>query len=569
MFLSAKSEVAYSSFGTDVYIQRDAIRFSTKNLIPLFLLIAISYTAFLFTPDMLSERFGLGTGSLLTTAFFHMSFVSELPQIGYVVAMEYVFYGIYFLYVVIIVTAFASYVASKNGKERLAGNINRIGAIGFEAILLIGLVLLDHSYQVTALPKLPAASVAIAQAAPAPEASDIITLRLGSWRADDTDAMNSLLAKFEAEHPNIDVVYEPAISSLYNDALAVQLANGTAPDLFYIRSYSTSLKLYRQGYLEPLDSIPAVIENFSPEALSPWAAANGVHFGVPFIATSHGIYYNEDIFKELNLPLPKSWQELIQTAQTLKGNGYIPFANGTADQWTAAEIIFMNIAPDFIGGREGRMAYLSGKRCFNDPKMVSAFQAVADLVPFLPENQMTLNYYQSQELFLQGKAAMWMGGSWDIPFFESQNPPFSWSVMAVPPPAGKPGFVTFHPDAGIGLNAASTHKEEARVFIEWVSSPEFGALMSDALPGFFSMHTKAMPLTNEHANAILLLNQNRGTDVRFAWENLMEGIPSGYSLIQDGTIDVLSGKITPLQAANNLQYGLAKWFPPAQDCLTK
>jgi len=259
----------------------------------------------------------------------------------------------------------------------------------------------------------------------------------------------------------------------------------------------------------------------------------------------------------------------LHTAQTLKESGYIPFANGSADQWTDAEIMFMNIAPDFIGGRDGRMAYLSGERCFNDPKMTSAFQAIADLAPFLPENQASVNYYQSQELFLHGQAAMWLGGSWDIPYFELQKPPFAWSVMPVPPPAGQPGFVTFHPDAGIGLNAASTHKAEARIFIEWISRPEFGALMSDALPGFFSMNAKSMPLSDEHANAFLTMNQKNGTDVRFAWEKLMDGLPSGYNLIQDGTIDVLAGKITPRQAANNLQDGLAKWFIPAQDCLAK
>ena len=568
-YLDAKSEVEFSSFGTNVYIQRDVIRFATKNLIPLFLLVAIAYTAFLFTPDLLSERFGLGTGSLLTTAFFHMSFVSELPQIGYVVAMEYVFYGIYTLYVVIIITAFSSYMASNNARPRLAQNLNRVGAITYEAIILIGLVMLDHSYQITSLPKPPAPQTAAAQSAPAPETTEVVTLRLGSWRADDTDAMNRLLATFNAAHPNIQVVYEPSVDTMYQAALNAQLANGTAPDLFYIRSYATSLKLYRQGYLEPLDSIPAVLENFSPEALSPWATADGVHFGVPFIATSHGIYYNADVFKQLDLPLPKTWDELIKTAATLKENGHIPFANGTADQWTAAEIMFMNLAPSFLDGREGRLAYLAGERCFNDYKMISAFRAIADLSPYLPENQADLNYYQSLELFLQGKAIMWMGGSWDIPYFEAQNPAFAWSVMAVPPPAGKPGVVTFHPDAGIGLNAASMHKDAARVFIEWISTPEFGELMGEELPGFFAMHTQAKPLSNKHANAFLSLNQKNSTDVRFAWEELMEGLPSGYDLIQDGTIDVLAGKLTPRQAADNLQNGLARWFGPAQDCLAK
>ena len=82
----------------------------------------------------------------------------------------------------------------------------------------------------------------------------------------------------------------------------------------------------------------------------------------------------------------------------------------------------MNLAPNFIGGYEGRQAYLNGERCFNDENAVAAFQAVADIAPFFPDGQEALTYYDSQQLFLQGQAAMWLGGSWDIPVFEKEAP---------------------------------------------------------------------------------------------------------------------------------------------------
>jgi branched-chain amino acid transport system substrate-binding protein len=565
-FLSTESEVEYSTFNASIFIKRDVIRFATKNLIPLFLLVAIAFTAFLFAPDMLSERFGLGTGSLLTTAFFHMSFVSELPQVGYVVAMEYVFYGIYILYIVIIITAFATYVASKQEKEKLAVRINQIGMISYEAIMLMGLVLLDHTYQITSLPKPVINLSGPAEAAQVAE-SEAVVLRVSGWGMQNTDPMKRILAKFNEEHPDIYVSFEPF--NLYNEALNVQLEDGNAPDLFFIRSYDLSLKMYEEGYLEALNSIPALTENFAPESLAPWTTKDGVTFGVPLIATSHGIYYNQDVFEKLGLSTPTTWQELIEDSQTLKDNGYAPFANGTGTQWTAAETIFMNIAPTFIGGRDGRLAYLNGDRCFNDRNMVAAFKAINDLAPFLPENQTDLTYVDSEELFITGKAAMWLGGSWDIAYFESKSPNFEWSIMPIPPPAGKPGIVTFHPDAGMGLNAASTHKEAARVFIEWLSSPEYAEAMSNELPGFFSMNKNIPTLQNKHANAFMEFNKIHDTDVRFTWDKLMSGLPSGYDLIQNNTIDILDRKTTPLEAANNLQNGLSKWFVPAQECLMK
>jgi raffinose/stachyose/melibiose transport system substrate-binding protein len=273
-----------------------------------------------------------------------------------------------------------------------------------------------------------------------------------------------------------------------------------------------------------------------------------------------------DVFNQLNLAVPATWEDLLATAQTIKDAGTVPFANTSGDTWTMAELVFMNLAPSFIGGREGRMAYVTGQRCFDDESIVAVFQAIQDMAPFLPENQGLLTYDDSLQWFLQGKAAMWMGGSWDIPFFNSEQPSFEWSVFAIPAPAGQDSVVTFQLDAGMGLNPASTHKEEARLFLEWMTAPEFGALLGDELPGFFPMQTQAPTLTDAHANEFLALNAGRSTDVRFTWEKLMEGAPSAYDLVRDGAVGVVNGAETPRQAADALQDGLAEWFEPAQTC---
>ena len=410
-----------------------------------------------------------------------------------------------------------------------------------------------------------------AQPTPAPTATPTelpreVVLTMGSWRPDDVEQMNHILARFHEEYPNITVRHDPTNPPEYNAVLETQLEAGTAPDLFYLRSYSTSRMQYEQGYLEPLGDLPGLNENFDPAMLAAWATDDGVPYGVPFIATSHGVYYNEDLFAELGLSVPDTWEELLTAAQTIKDAGYVPFANASGDTWTIAEIVFMNLAPNFIGGLEGRMEYLTGKRCFNDERVVSAFQAVKDLAPFFPDNHELLTYYDSQQLFVQGMAVMWLGGSWDIPYFEATEPAFEWSVFAPPPPAGQPAYLTFHLDVAMGLNAASTHKEEARVFLEWMTTTESAELLGNELPGFFPMHRDPPALTNEHANAFLALNQDRGTDVRFAWEKLRDGSPDGYVLMQDGAVAVLRGEQTPQEAADALQAGLAQWFGPAQEC---
>lgn len=393
-----------------------------------------------------------------------------------------------------------------------------------------------------------------------------VVLTLGSWRPEDVEQMSRILAKFHAQYPAIMIKFDPTSAPDYDAALEAQLKAGTGPDLMYLRSFSISRNLFNQGFLEPLNAVSGVRDNFQPAMLTPWAIETGVVYGVPFIATSHGIYYNQDIFDQLNLKVPQTWAELLTAAQKIKNAGTVPFANATGDAWTAAELMFMNLAPNFVGGREGRQQYLNGERCFNDAQMVAAFQALKDLAPFLPPNQEQLKYVDSQQLFLQGKAAMLLDGSWDIPFFEAQRPTFRWSVFAPPPPQGQPGYVTFHLDAGLGLNSASKYKAEARTFLEWMAEPAAGALLANELPGFFPMQQGLPLLQDEHATAFLKLNEGRGTDVRFAWEKLRDGSPDAYNLILDNSVKVINGQVTPQRAADALQAGLAKWFPPAQQC---
>ena len=433
---------------------------------------------------------------------------------------------------------------------------------GFLMLLVVSVAAAGCSPTPTPSPTPAPTATPTATATPPQE----VVLTMGSWRPDDIEQMNRILARFHEKHPYITVRHDPTSPPEYNAALEAQLEAGTAPDLFYLRSYSTSRVLYEQGYLEPLGDLPGLNENFDPAMLAAWATDDGAPYGVPFIATSHGVYYNQDLFAELGLSIPDAWEELLTTAQAIEDAGYIPFANTSGDPWTIAEIVFMNLAPSFIGGREGRMEYLTGKRCFNDEYVVAAFQAVKDLVPFFPENHELFTYYDSQQLFLQGQATMWMQGSWDIPFFEATAPPFEWSVFAPPPPARQPAYITFHLDAGMGMNVASPYKEEARIFLEWMTTPEFGALLGNELPGFFPMHTEVPVLENEHANTFLALNQGRGTDVRFPWEKLTEGSPDGYTLMLDGAMAVVKGEQTPQQAADALQAGLAQWFEPAQEC---
>jgi raffinose/stachyose/melibiose transport system substrate-binding protein len=99
------------------------------------------------------------------------------------------------------------------------------------------------------------------------QATDIpekVVLTLGSWRTEDIRQMNAMLDVFHENHPHIQVIFDPVMASEYDAVLRAQLAGGTGPDLFYLRSYGVSRQLFENGFVAPLDHLPGLSENFEP-----------------------------------------------------------------------------------------------------------------------------------------------------------------------------------------------------------------------------------------------------------------------------------------------------------------
>ena len=398
----------------------------------------------------------------------------------------------------------------------------------------------------------------------AADTGDVVTLTMGSWRTDDVQQMKAVLAEFNRQHPEIKVEFQPTNPPDYNATLRLQLESGTGPDVMYARSFATGEQLYKDGYFADVTALDGVNSNYNEGTRAPWTAGDGTVFAIPFVAVSHGIYYNEDIFKELGLSAPKDWDDFLRICQVIKDAGYIPVANSLGDEWDIAEVVFMNIAPNFIGGYEGRLAYDASEKKFDGPEVVQLFEAMASLAPYLPDGFEALTYNDSSALFATGMAAMYFDGSWSIGNYSDVD--FEWDILPPPPPAGNSmEHVTFHADAGMAINTATEHKAEAEVLLKWFGSKEGADALAKYLPtGFFPMSSNSVSIENKHANSFLKLNEGRGTDVRWPWPKLLGGEPSGYNLMMEGSIGVINGTMTPEEAAKNLRAGLAEWYGPAK-----
>ena len=392
-----------------------------------------------------------------------------------------------------------------------------------------------------------------------------VTLTIESWRNDDlTIWQDTIIPAFEKHYPNIHVVFAPTAPADYNAALNSKLAGGTAGDLITCRPFDASLALFNQGHLAPLNDLPGLNENFGGVAKSAWITDDGQNvFCVPMASVIHGFFYNADAFDKLGLKEPATLDEFYAVLEAIKKDGaYSPLGMGTADQWEAATMGFQNIGPNFWGGEEGRLALIAGKAKFTDAPYVQTWAELAKWTPYMPSGFESVKYPDAQSLFTLGKAAIYPTGSWEISLFNSQA---TFKMGVFPPPVAKAGdtcYISDHTDIALGMNAKTTHSEEAKKFLEWMTTAEFAELYSNALPGFFTLANHKITLKDPIANEFLSWRGTCQSTIRNSYQILSRGEPNLENELWRLSAGVINGTITPEQAGQEAQTGLEKWYKP-------
>ncbi|MFN7268160.1 MAG: ABC transporter substrate-binding protein [Cereibacter sp.] len=399
----------------------------------------------------------------------------------------------------------------------------------------------------------------------AAQAQDV-TLTIESWRNDDlTIWQDTIIPAFEAQNPGIKVVFAPSAPAEYNAVLNSKLDAGSAGDLITCRPFDASLELYNKGKLADLTSL-AAMANFSPVAKSAWQTDDGAAtFCVPMASVIHGFIYNADAFAQLGIEVPKTEAEFFAALDKIKADGtYIPMAMGTNDQWEAATMGYNNIGPNYWKGEEGRLALIKGEQKLTDPQWVAPFAQLAKWKDYLGDGFEAQTYPDSQNLFTLGRAAIYPAGSWEISGFNAQA---QFKMGAFPPPvaaAGDTCYISDHTDIALGLNAASPNADQAKVFLEWVGSPEFATLYANALPGFFSLNSTPVEMADPLAQEFVSWRDKCQSTIRSTYQILSRGTPNLENETWNASANVIKGTETPEAAAERLQAGLASWFAPQQ-----
>lgn len=306
------------------------------------------------------------------------------------------------------------------------------------------------------------------------------------------------------------------------------------------------------------------MDNFSDVAKSAWQTDDGkTTFCLPMASVIHGFMYNKEIFKELNLSVPKTVPEFMKVLETVKSESrYTPLAMGTADQWEAATMGFQNIGPNYWHGEEGRKALIDGSEKLTDKPYVDTFKQLASWAPYMGRGYKAQKYPDSQNLFSLGRAAIYPAGSWDITTFNNQAD-FEFGAFPPPLPEGeKTCYISDHTDIALGINADSPNAAAAKTFLEWMTTKEFAEIYSNALPGFFSLSKHKVDVKDPVAQEFVSWRDSCKSTIRNSYQILSRGTPNLENELWNVSAQVINGTMTPEQAAESVQSGLAKWYKP-------
>lgn len=391
------------------------------------------------------------------------------------------------------------------------------------------------------------------------------TLKIETWRIDDEERwVKQIIPAFTRTHPSIKLLTIPSPAVEYDANLLDKLSKKAAGDLVTCRPFDQSLDLYDKGHLQDITAMPE-LRRFRSHSKIAWTTyyADRV-FCMPVAAVMTGFFYNTQIFKELHIQPPETEEELFSVLQKIQDSKkYLPLAFGTADTWQSAQVLFAGIGPNYWNGEQGRINLLTGRAKFTDSAYVDTWRTMAKLAEFLPPNHREIGENSARKLFLDGRAAIYPAGSWEIPFLSEHSNAKHFGVFAPPPKQIKHNcYVLSHLDMGIGINVNSAHTQQATEFLTWISTPEFSSALVNNLHGFFPLSNYPVQIRNPLASEMASWRQQCDTTIRINSQFLNQAWPGLEQALWDVSARVLRKEISPEAAAQQIADGVEKWFKP-------
>src|SRR4051794_5374280 len=165
---------------------------------------------------------------------------------------------------------------------------------------------------------------------------------VGIWTAAEQKNFQRVIDAFNKKYPNVTVKYNPAGDNTPT-VLSTALSGGRPPDLASVGQPGLVKQFQKQGHLKPLEFARQDIEsNFSGDVAKLGEIGGKLYSFIPKGANKSTVWYNTEAFKNAGVNPPKTWDEFLQAAKTLKASGTPAYSLAGGDGWTLTDL-FENV----------------------------------------------------------------------------------------------------------------------------------------------------------------------------------------------------------------------------------
>ncbi|KUL30081.1 ABC transporter substrate-binding protein [Streptomyces regalis] len=157
------------------------------------------------------------------------------------------------------------------------------------------------------------------------------------WTGAEQENFKKVLAEFE-KRTGAKVTFVPAQDPIIN-FLGSKVAGGQPPDIAMLPQPGAIKQAVDKKWAKPLgaEAINELQENYS-QGWQDIGKVDDKQYGVYYKAANKSlIWYNAKVFENAGATEPKTWDELLTTAQTVYDSGVTPFSVGGAEGWTLTD----------------------------------------------------------------------------------------------------------------------------------------------------------------------------------------------------------------------------------------
>ena len=403
---------------------------------------------------------------------------------------------------------------------------------------------------------------------------EVVEITVQSWQyalgnykgfTEDSELTQAVADEFNATHPGIHATVTIMRQEDHYNALKVDFAAGSAPDVIGIAP-GADLEQYK-SQLAPMADYAKAEWGDSWEDLFTDASfttiklsGDGIYAFPSAMSASGTVWYNNKLMTESGVAsFPATWEELTEAAQTLRSAGQIPLMFGGKDNWQNYDM-FITILATINKDLCNDVFALDAE--WTESDVVKAFDYYQRLFTdgIVQDGALSTTIYNegySQWKDDDGNSSIPMifNGSWDLGSLKAENSfyeNFSSNdirVATMPSIEGKEGAVLTAPDVAWGINTASPNQQAAWEFVKWLCY-DMQQSVVDGL-GFFSVlkeaPSPAVALTDDYKAAYDTISAAAASDNTVGFRS------SFYTKVNDELFDQLqllaTGAASPEDAA--------------------